>query len=154
MNKHHIGKVCFIDFTTTNKKRGFEENSNKHLKSAFIHFKDPWMSMDNKYYFDTNCYDTDCYDNSKLYQSKYRNTTFWDKISEGKSAFKLYVSEYEYWLCFKNRNPIKRTLMNIHQVVDNCLYLEDKIREQEDKIFRMQEEIDELKNIIKIKISY
>jgi hypothetical protein len=44
--------------------------------------------------------------------------------------------------------------MNIHQVVDNCLYLEDKIREQEDKIFRMQEEIDELKNIIKIKISY
>ena len=53
------------------------------------------------------------------------------ECSEKNTAFKLQVSQSEYWMLLKNKNPIPRTMMNIHQVVENARYLETKVEEQE-----------------------
>jgi hypothetical protein len=81
--------------------------------SAFVHFSRPWT---------TNC-------------------DFWDTIADEK-PYKIQVSPREYWLCFKNKNPVQRTMMNIHQVVDNGRHLEKIIEEQSKKIKELDDKLE------------
>lgn len=116
MRACQIGTVIHVDFIPINKKPGFVENFDQVMMSAFVYFSDPWLSSaDDTYSFKSDKY--------------MGHTEFWDTIAAGE-AFKVYVTEKEYWMCLKNKKPIQRTMMNIHQVVENGRYLENLIQEQ------------------------
>jgi hypothetical protein len=120
MYQSQIGEVSYIDFTPINKKPGFVEIYEEQYMSAFVHFSKPWLK--------TNAY-------------------FWDTIAADK-PHKLQVTTREYWLCLKNKNPVQRTMMNIHQVVDNGRHLEKLIEEQSNQIREQAKKIDELEEKI------
>lgn len=124
---YNIGTISHIDFTQVNKKPGFKENVDQCVKSAFIHFSDPWFCSE------------------LLYHNG--NYDFWDTIAAG-NPYQLRVSKTEYWLCLKNRNPIQRTLMNIHQVVENGRHLEKLIEQQSDKIKELEGKLQGLHEVI------
>jgi hypothetical protein len=70
------------------------------------------------------------------------------------ASYKIQISPSEYWICLLNKNPIPRTMMNIHQIVENCRYLENLLQLQGKKIEfleRKLEVIDMEKNDIKYK---
>lgn len=127
MNKNGLGTVTHVDFTPINKKPGFAENYDSTFMSAFVHFMDPVLCADGKYYWMTG---------APLGE-------FWTTIAEGKS-YKLQVTKDEYWICLKNKNPIKRTLMNIHQVVENGRHLENLIMTQAEEIKNLRTYITDL----------
>lgn len=111
MAQFNIGIVHYVDFTPINKKPGFYEYCDAKFKTAFIHFIDvPGYHL---------------------------NTKFWDTISRD-NKYQLQISSQEYWICLKNHSPIQRTLMNIHQVVENSKYLEDRIEMLEDKFEKLE----------------
>lgn len=112
-NQESIGFVSHIDFTSVNKKPGFCENIVDDVKSAFVHFS---------------------------YIIK-ENDIFWSVIEEN-NPFKLQLRDNEFWICLKNKKPIQRTYMNIHQVVENGRYLENLIKEQNDDIKNLLEIIE------------
>lgn len=115
-----IGVVNRVDFTPINKKPGFTEKFDTVFKSAFIHFSD--INVGFNYH-----------------------TSFWEDLYQGKS-YKIYISENEYWIILKNKNPTQNTMMNIHQVVENGRHLEKLIEEQSDKINKQEELINNLYN--------
>lgn len=117
----NIGNVSYVDFTPINKKPGFGEDVDKVVKSAFIHFH--FIFIENL------------------------NQEFWNKIESGQ-PYKLQVTTREYWICLKNKNPIQRSLMNIHQVVENGRYLENLITEQGKELKNLKETVEEQKKII------
>ena len=127
MRKYGIGTVTHVDFTPINKKPGFAEDYGCAKMSAFVHFMDPLICADGKYYWMTG---------SPLGQ-------FWTKISQ-EQPHKLKVTRDEYWICLKNKNPIKRTRMNIHQVVENGRHLESLVTAQAEEIKKLKETIVEL----------
>lgn len=94
-----MGDVSYVDFVSICQKPGFltENTVNQQFKSAFVHFND------------------------------YRDLHFVVRQAidvENPKPYKLEISPTEYWMLLKNKNPVPRTWMNIHQVVDNCRMLE------------------------------
>jgi hypothetical protein len=112
MSMYQIGSVSHVDFTQINKKPGFGENVDQVVKSAFVHFR-----------------------------TFMRNTNFWETIAN-EQPYKLQVNPNEYWLCLKNKNPIQRTMMNIHQVVENSRHLEGLIEAQAIKIEELERKLE------------
>ena len=127
MSYYRIGDVSNVDFTPINKKPGFAEDYESELMSAFIHFDEPYLSPDGKY----NC------------KSGELLMEFWTTIADGK-VYKLQVNRDEYWICLKNKNPVKRTFMNIHQVVENGRHLESLVTAQAEEIKNLKETIEGL----------
>ena len=125
MKKNCIGVVSRVDFTPINKKFGFGEDVYSDVMSAFVHFEDPYHCVDGNYYW------------SSLQWS----VEFWTNISDG-TPYKLHVDEKEYWFCLKNKNPVKRTRMNVHQVVENCRYLETLVTAQAKEIETLKDGIE------------
>lgn len=123
MFSHNVGIVSYVDFTPINKKPGFGEDIDKVVMSAFIHFSES--------------------------ESNYIriNNKFWDIVNFG-GSYKLQVRPTEYWICLKNKNPIQRTLMNIHQVVENGRHLESLITKQDEEIKNLKQSIDGLHHVI------
>ena len=135
MHDYRIGSVSHIDFTCVNKKPGFiEDDGDEKFKSAFIHFNKPFHLG---------------------YVMSTEHNMFWDRIERGEDC-KLFVGEnlaisthtHEYWMCFKNKNPIPRTQMNIHQVVEAGRYLEkahnglvETVLEQKGKIEELEKKL-------------
>jgi len=115
-----VGTVSYIDFVPLHQKRGFYEENRSILVSAFVHFIPQSINR------------------------KCRLTGFWETI-ESEKPYKLHVCyDVEYWICLKNKNPVKRTRMNIHQVVDNGLYLQNLVLEQAELIEKQAIRIEEL----------
>lgn len=132
MADKRIGNVSHVDFTPINKKPGFGENVDSVVKSAFIHFSNPILGPDNKYHYKSNYY---------LINS------FWVTI-ENDQSYKLNLPIGGYWICLKNKNPVQRTMMNIHQVVENGRYLENLITEQAEEIKKLKETVDGLHHTV------
>lgn len=80
------------------------------------------------------------------------NKTFIHTIEKG-NPYKIYFAKDEYWICLKNKNPVKTTFMNIHQVVENSRYLENLISEQEKRLREQSDIIEELKETLKTVLS-
>ena len=140
MNFHCIGYVSHVDFTPINQKPGFGEIVNQVYKSAFVHFSDPCLCTDKMYRFEHRSYNG--------------NVEFWNTIGSGQ-PYKLQISSDEYWLCLKNKNPVKRTMMNIHQVVENGRHLEGlieaqakTIQEQADRIEALERKLEGTHNVV------
>lgn len=119
---YKFGIVNRVDFTTINKRQGFNENMNGPYKSAFVHFE------------------------------SIRNKMFIRSIESG-NPYKIYFAKDEYWICLKNKNPVKTTFMNIHQVVENSRYLENLIAEQAKQLKEQADIIEELKESLKTVLS-
>jgi hypothetical protein len=111
-----IGTVSHIDFTPVNQKPGFGENIDEYMMSAFVHFSDPMIGSDGNYYYSSDF--------------PIGNENFWNIILYSNEHYRLQVSSREYWICLENNNPVQRTMMNIHQVVENGRYLENLIEKQ------------------------
>jgi len=124
MNNYGLGTVSHVDFTPISKKPGFEEEYNIPFMSAFIHFSDPVLCADDNYYRMTG----------------EPIGIFWTTIMED-NPYRLQITTDEYWICLKNKNPIKKTRMNIHQIVENGRYLENLIMKQADEIKNLKENI-------------
>lgn len=118
-----VGDIDRIDFTPINKKPGFGEDVDSVVKSAFIHFSNPVTEVGTQ------------------------GEKFWTKILSGES-YKIQVSQNEYWICLKNKNPIKHTMMNIHQVVENGRYLENLVQEQAEKIHLLERKLDGVHQVL------
>jgi hypothetical protein len=76
-----------------------------------------------------------------------------ENIKAGR-PYKLQISPSEYWICLLNKNPIPRTMMNVHQIVENCRYLENLLELQGKKIELLERKLELLdmeKNDIKHK---
>lgn len=112
MSYYSIGLVDYIDFTQINKKPGFCEQVDGDFKSAYVHF----LNTEDLNY----------------------NLKFWSTMHQHK-PYELRISPNEYWICLKNKNPVQRTYMNIHQVVENGRYLENLILEQSNEIKSLRE---------------
>jgi hypothetical protein len=122
-----VGVVSRVDFTPIDKKPGFRENVDSFVKSAFIHFADTTTIPEIEF---------DIY-----------NYEFWERVTTGKHC-KIQVSQKEYWICLKNNNPVKDTLMNIHQVAENGRHLEKLIEEQANTIKQQEKMINELSDAL------
>jgi hypothetical protein len=128
MHDFRIGTVRHVDFIPINKKPGFVENFDQVMMSAFVYFSDPWLSSaDDMYDFKNERY--------------MGNIQFLNTIAAG-DVNQINVSEKEYWLCLKNKKPIQRTIMNIHQVVENGRYLENLVQEQAKKIEDLERKLE------------
>jgi uncharacterized coiled-coil protein SlyX len=125
MAAYFIGTVSHVDFTPINPKPGFTETNEHLVISAFVHFSDPHVI------------------HGRSYKSHYSNVYFWD-IIRSERAYKLMVSSDEFWICLKNKNPTQRTMMNIHQVVENCRHLESIVTEQAQEIKNLKETVVEM----------
>jgi hypothetical protein len=132
-----FGSVKRIDFTTLNKKPGFDENFDNTYKSAFVHLDVFW----------------DCLGPN--------GRQFWTEIENEKSySLKIVpqhdyqVGQKEYWICLKNKTPVRSTMMNIHQVVENSRYLENLVLEQGKQLLKQAEEMNELKALVKSMLTF
>lgn len=127
----YIGKISRIDFTQIDKKPGFAvETTEPFMKSAFIHFE-------YHYHNEKSC-------------------EIIETVCRGES-YRLYLKEIsylaktgEYWILLKAINPVKDTMMNNHQIVDNCRHLEKKIEDQEIKLSEQLKTIEKMGEMINV----
>jgi hypothetical protein len=125
MEYFRIGTVERVDFTPINKQPGFGENVDQVVKSAFVHFVPHLFST----------------------VTIGEQEEFWTHIDNGDSR-KLQVNSREYWICLKNKNPVQRTMMNIHQVVENAHHLEKTIEEQASTIKKLEEKVEGVRQVV------
>lgn len=115
----NIGDIRRVDFAPLGKKPGFvEENVDKNVKSAFVHFFDTFECPVTS---DINTY--------------------------GSHKFYPYFGG-EYWILLKVKNPIQDTMMNNAQIVENCRLLEKKVEEQAATIKAMEKKVDGLQHVV------
>ena len=134
MINYGIGTVSHVDFTPINQKPGFKENLIDNVKSAFVHFSDPMMGSDNNFHYNS--------------RRTLGNENFWNIVLYRDGPYKLQISLGEYWLCLENKNPVQRTLMNVHQIVENGRHLEKIIDEQAEKIKKLENKLEGLHNVV------
>ena len=119
----NIGKVKRVDFTPINKKPGFIEIYDTQNKSAFVH-------MELLYPNDLT---------ERIFQIVFLQT----------SGYKIYPENNNiYWLLLKNTYPIQDTLMNKHQIVENCRYLESVVQQQADTIKNLEEKVLGIQSVV------
>lgn len=131
LNYIPLGAIKRVDFTPINKKPGFGKHVDSVVKSAFIYFSHPNREVGSE------------------------GENFWTKILSGES-YRIQVYANEYWICLKNKNPVKSTMMNIHQVVENSRHLEGLlvsqqiiIQQQEERIKHLDSKIEGLDSVIR-----
>jgi formylmethanofuran dehydrogenase subunit E len=64
------------------------------------------------------------------------------------------VGKKEFWICLKNKTPVRTTMMNIHQIVENSRYLENLVLEQGKQLLKQAEEMNELKALVKTMLTF
>jgi hypothetical protein len=117
---HGVGTPVYVDFTCLYKKPGFTENYDSNVLSAYVHFES-----------------LPCLSDGTIFWVSEKKQKFWQTILDDK-PYQINVNKNEYWICLKNKNPLKRTRMNIHQVVENGHYLETLIQAQVEKIKELE----------------
>ena len=108
-----IGMVERVDFAPINPRPGFGVNLHTVVRSAFVHF-------------------------NTIYSTEVAYNIV--SILETGEAYKLYTNNRNYLLLLKNRAPVAATMMNIHQVVDNCRVLEENVAEKSNSTEKRFEE--------------
>jgi len=105
-----FGHVNRVDFVPIGKKPGFtEEDIDANYKSAFVHF--------------TRFHEVHPFAEAFSQDQPYK---FIPRFSR------------DFWLILPNKSPVPQTMMNNAQIVENCRYLENKVKELEDKIEGIQ----------------
>ena len=105
----NIGEVNRVDFVAITLKDSNETNNN--FQSAFVHFD---------FLYDTAIA-------QEITNSVYHNL-----------QLKLWLDNNVFWWILKNNNPIPETKLNIHQLAENMRLLEEKVKQQEELIEKLQ----------------
>jgi len=117
MHAFEIGEVKRVDFSPIGKTPGFKlPEKFVSYKMAFVHFERFYDSA-----------------NAKLFMST---------LTEG-SSYTMQFEKY-YWLVLPAKHIVPETTMNIHQVVENCRFLEKKVEEQSALIEKQSALIEQL----------
>lgn len=117
MHAFEIGSVKRVDFSPIGKTSGFKlPEKTLPYKMAFVHFE--------KFYDSANA------------------QLFISTLTKG-GSFKMQF-ENHYWMVLPAKNTVPETTMNIHQVVENCRFLEKKIEEQSALIEKQTDLIEKL----------
>lgn len=116
VNEFGLGAVYNVDFVELGQKRGFQPVSHGPIRKAFVHF---------------------------ITSSINRQHSFWKNL-QANQVERLYLDERQYWICLPNKRLAPRTTMNLHQIVDNALYLENKVLEQEQTIASMAQQLESM----------
>lgn len=115
-----LGVVKHVDFINITKKKGFGENVDDVVKSAFVHFS--YISIDSYFY---------------------------DHISKG-DPYTFQIKSNEYWICLKNKNPNKKyiTFKNPDKISEQKNEVEYRNENYEKEIIYLREKTSNLeKNI-------
>jgi hypothetical protein len=123
-----IGKVSRVDFVPIGKQPGFIEPDGTFVRSAFIHFD---------YYYNNE-------KSIKIMEKICRGYNHKMDVLITTNPSRYVAHTYEYWILLKAKNPVKKTMMNKHQIVDNCRFLEEKIEEQTKTLEKQEKKIKEL----------
>jgi len=59
-------------------------------------------------------------------------------LSQDGGSYSLPTQPYEYFILLKNRDPVPSTILNIHQVVDNCRLMEQEVETQKQEIAELK----------------
>jgi hypothetical protein len=105
----NIGEVNRVDFVAITLKDSNEINDS--FQSAFVHFD---------FLYDTAIA-------QEITNSVYHNL-----------QLKLWVDNKVFWWILNNNNPIPETKLNIHQLAENMRLLEEKVKQQEELIEKLQ----------------
>lgn len=108
-----IGSVKRVDFAPIGKPPGFGEHEDADFCCAFVHF----------YYFN----------NSELTQE------IFSVINTPGGCYHFhFCNTNAYWMLIKNHCPIPDSVMNTHQIVENCRILERRLTEQANQIQHLE----------------
>ena len=113
-----IGEVNRVDFVPIHNHKN-NNKINEHFQLAFVHFD---------FFYDTSIA-------QDIQNYLYNNI-----------AYKLDVDDSTFWWILNNNNPIPETKLNIHQLAENMRLLEEKVKQQEETILRLQDFIDKNNN--------
>jgi hypothetical protein len=127
-----IGSVTRVDFVPINNKPGFSEILDEAYKAAFVHF-----------YLPLPCYDGPPLPAEDTDGLRVRNQYIWDMLATDEPC-RVQVTPTEYWFILRNKHPVPRTMMNIHQVVENGRHLEGLIEKQNKKLEEQESTIKKL----------
>jgi hypothetical protein len=123
-----IGNVLRVDFTPLYQKPGFAPEAQSDIRTAFVH----------------------C---DALFTTQLTDSIV-TTIETG-ASYRFYVSDREYWLILKNRAPVTETMLNCHQIVDNCRTLEQQIQvltarneELEETVAKQSEDIVRIQGVV------
>ena len=108
-----IGMVQRVDFAPINPRPGFGANVHNVVRAAFVHF-------------------------NIIYNTDIANRII--ATTDAGQSYGFYISEHQYWMLLKAHNPVPATMMNIHQVVDNCRVLEESVAEKSNSTEKRFEE--------------
>lgn len=117
-----IGRVRRVDFVSIEKQKGFEEKLSPIWMSAFVHFDE-------------------IFENRITYEIK-------EALEKGENYKIVAYCSNEYWLICKANAPIQETLMNNHQIVENCRHLEKTVQQQSLTINKLEKDIDRLQKAV------
>ena len=118
-----IGQVSRVDFIRIDQKQGFTESTTEMtVKSAFVHFD---------YYYNFE-----------------KTTNLIRNIGNGESHKFYSLCDRGYWLLLKAKKQIQATMMNRHQIVDNCRVLEAKVEEQATQIAALQSQLENTNYVV------
>ena len=130
IENQQIGQVSRVDFVPINKKPGFIEPDGTFVRSAFVHFN---------YYYNNE-------KSIKIMEKLCRGDNHKIDVLITTSPYHHLDHTYEYWMLLKATNPVQKTMMNTHQIVENCRFLETKIDEQTKIIDEQRKIIEKLEN--------
>ena len=83
---------------------------------------------------------------SEVYNTKY-TLEILDAIDSGE-CFRQRISQEEFWMLLKNKNPVLETRLNIHQVVENATILEHRVDAYEIDVRDIERDYHELKKVV------
>jgi len=117
-NFQYLGQVTRVDFVPIGKKPGFTEHLGEFWRSAFVYITLNTENEKQNYLFE-------CINKEITYR-----------------VYLPYGASDIFWILLKNKNPVKSTWMNEHQIVENCRFLEQKIAIQDEVIEKQGEQIE------------
>jgi len=120
-----IGPVKRIDFAPIGKSYGFGEHQDTEFRCAFVHF----------HYW---------YANPLV-------SAILHTINRPGGCYRFhYCNTNVYWMLIKNHCPIPDTIMNTHQIVENCRILERSVKTQSIRIENYETKIDRLEETVRL----
>jgi hypothetical protein len=118
---HDMGVIYRIDFTQSGKEPGFTEKLSGRYKSAFVHISDA--------------------------SERAKHINIWVRGGETHKVIPNKNSR-EFWFIRPARVPKQNTMMNTTQIVENCRFLEKKVKEQDATIAELKKTVDGLHSTV------
>jgi hypothetical protein len=127
--RQHIGKVSHVEFVPIEKMHGIK--TDPFIKGALVHFD--------------HFYDNDI--TNKIIKKLRNGDTYTIDVVITTSPYDKFIEDhtYEAWVLY---SPVQSSLMNRHQIVENCRFLEEKNEKQAKTIEKLEEKIKRIQQVV------